>query len=506
MENIIIGLLALGAGLVFGYIMRQNLAKKQLNTAEAQAANVLEKAQKEAQTLTLDAKNQAVQILEDAKKEEGKRLEKIETQEERIEKKEQVLEEQAQGIENEKKRLMEKADQIREIQKEAEELRQKEAEKLSEVASLSKEQAVDELMRLVEEESKESLVKRMTRLEHDGHEELEKRALNIMATIIHKYSRSHVSEFTTTTVSIPSDEVKGKIIGKEGRNIRALEKETGVEMIVDDTPESVIISGFDPVRREVARIALEKLVSDGRIHPARIEEAVEEAKKELDQKIKEAGEAAAFDAGIPGLHPKLLYILGRLRYRYSYKQNVLLHSLEVSYLAGALAHELGADVMCAKKAGLLHDIGKAVDHEIEGTHVKIGMRILEKFGVGQDVIDGMKCHHDEYPHQTIEAFIVTAADALSAARPGARKETAEKYIKRLQELEALINTFPEVEKSYAIQAGREVRIFVNPEKTDDYGAMKLARDIANKIQEELKFPGEIKVNVFRETRAVEYAR
>ena len=506
MGNIIVGLITLGIGLVFGYIMRQNLAKKQLNTAEAQAATMVEKAEKEAQTLTLDAKNQAVQILEDAKKEESKRLEKIETQEERIEKKEQQLEEQVQGVENEKKRLLEKADQIREIQKEAEELRQKEAEKLSEVASLSKEQAVDELMRLVEEESKESLVKRMTRLEHDGHEELEKRALNIMATIIHKYSRSHVSEFTTTTVTIPSDEVKGKIIGKEGRNIRALEKETGVEMIVDDTPESVIISGFDPVRREVARIALEKLVSDGRIHPARIEEAVEEAKKELDQKIKEAGEAAAFDAGIPGLHPKLLYILGRLRYRYSYKQNVLLHSLEVSYLAGALAHELGADVMCAKKAGLLHDIGKAVDHEIEGTHVKIGMRILEKFGVGQDVIDAMKCHHDEYPHQTIEAFIVTAADALSAARPGARKETAEKYIKRLQELEALINTFPEVEKSYAIQAGREVRIFVNPEKTDDYGAMKLARDIANKIQEELKFPGEIKVNVFRETRAVEYAR
>lgn len=506
MENVLIGLIALGAGLLLGYVVRQNLAKKQLNTAEAQAASMLEKAEKEAQTLTLDAKNQALQILEEAKKEESKRLEKIETQEERIEKKEQQIEEQNEGILNEKKRLLEKAEQIKEIQQETEEIKSQEATKLAEIASLSKEQAVDELMRLVEDESKEALVKRMTRLEHDGHEELEKRSLNIMATIIHKYSRSHVSEFTTTTVSIPSDEVKGKIIGKEGRNIRALEKETGVEMIVDDTPESVIISGFDPVRREVARIALEKLVSDGRIHPARIEEAVEEARTELDQKIKEAGEAAAFDAGIPGLHPKLLYILGRLRYRYSYKQNVLLHSLEVSYLAGALAHELGADVMVAKKAGLLHDIGKAVDHEIEGTHVKIGMRILEKFGIGQDVIDGMKCHHDEYPHQTIEAFIVTAADALSAARPGARKETAEKYIKRLQELEALINTFPEVEKSYAIQAGREVRIFVNPEKTDDYGAMKLARDIANKIQEELKFPGEIKVNVFRETRAVEYAR
>ena len=506
MENTLISIAALGIGLLLGYLVRQYLAKKQLNTAEAQAASILEKAEKEVQTLTLDAKNQAIQILEDAKKEESKRFEKLHSQEDRIEKKELAIEEQNQEIDAEKRRLMEKAEQIKEIQKETEEIREQEAGKLSEIATLSKEQAVEELLRLVEEESKEALVKRMTRLEHDSNEELERRSLNIMATIIHKYSRSHVSEFTTTTVSIPSDEVKGKIIGKEGRNIRALEKETGVEMIVDDTPESVIISGFDPVRREIARIALEKLVSDGRIHPARIEEAVEEAKKELDQKVKEAGDAAAFDAGIPGLHPKLLYILGRLRYRYSYKQNVLLHSLEVSYLAGALAAELGADVSCAKKAGLLHDIGKAVDHEIEGTHVKIGMRILEKFGVGQDVIDAMKCHHDEYPHQTIEAFIVTAADALSAARPGARKETAEKYIKRLQELEALINTFPEVEKSYAIQAGREVRIFVNPEKTDDYGAMKLARDIAKKIQEELKFPGEIKVNVFRETRAVEYAR
>ncbi len=504
--DFLMGLIALGIGLFLGYVIRQHLAKKQLNTAEAQAARILEKAEKQVETITIDAKKEALQILEEAKKEEKQRQEKLNNHEDRLEKREVQLEEQHKSVDTEKRRLLEKAEQIKEIQKESEELRAEEARKLADISSLTKEQAAEELLRLVEEESKEALVKRMTRLEHDAHEELEKRSLNIMATIIHKYSRSHVSEFTTTTVTIPSDEVKGKIIGKEGRNIRALEKETGVELIVDDTPESVIISGFDPVRREIARIALEKLISDGRIHPARIEEAVEEAKKELDQKIKEAGDAAAFDAGIAGLHPKLLYILGRLRYRYSYKQNVLLHSLEVSYLAGALAAELGADVTCAKKAGLLHDIGKAVDHEIEGTHVKIGMRILEKFGVGQNVIDAMKCHHDEYPHQTIEAFIVTTADALSAARPGARKETAEKYIKRLQELEALINTFPEVEKSYAIQAGREVRIFVNPEKTDDYGAMKLARDIAKKIEEELKFPGEIKVNVFRETRAVEYAR
>lgn len=496
----------LAGGTILGYLVRQNLAKKQLSTAEGQAAKMVEEAEAKAKEVMFEAKNKAVEILEDAKKNEQTREEKVLYQEKRIEKREEQVEKLHQEADAEKRKLLSKADEIRAIREETEKLHREELMRLETVSQLSKEEAQSHLFNLVEEESKEALVKRMTKLEREGHEELEKRSLNIMATIIQKYSRSHVSEFTTTTVSIPSDEVKGKIIGKEGRNIRALEKETGVELIVDDTPESVVISGFDPVRREIARIALEKLISDGRIHPARIEEAVEEAKKELDSKIKEAGEAAAYDAGIAGLHPKLLYILGRLRYRYSYKQNVLLHSLEVSYLAGALAAELGCDVACAKKAGLLHDIGKAVDHEIEGTHVKIGMRILEKFGLGQNVIDAMKCHHDEYPHQTIESFIVTAADAISAARPGARKETAEKYIKRLEELEALINSFPEVEKSYAIQAGREVRIFVNPEKTDDLGAMKLARDIAKRIEEELKYPGEIRVNVFRETRAVEYAR
>ncbi|OGI15230.1 MAG: ribonuclease Y [Candidatus Moranbacteria bacterium RIFCSPHIGHO2_01_FULL_54_31] len=498
------GLLAAGA--VAGYLVRQNLAKRQLSTAEGQAAKMLEEAEVAVKEITLEAKNKAVEILEEAKKNEQSREEKLLLQEQRIEKRETQAEQGAQAIDAEKQRLMQKAEEIKAIREETEKLHQEELGRLEKLSQLSKEEAQKQIFQLVEEESKDALVKRMSKLENESAEELEKRSLDIMATVIQKYSRSHVSEFTTTTVAIPSDEVKGKIIGKEGRNIRALEKETGVEFIVDDTPETVIISGFDPVRREIARIALEKLVSDGRIHPARIEEAVEEGKKEIDTKIKEAGEAAAYDAGIAGLHPKLLYILGRLRYRYSYKQNVLLHSLEVSYVAGALAAELGADVMCAKKAGLLHDIGKAVDHEIEGTHVKIGMRILEKFGIGQNVIDAMKCHHDEYPHQTVESFIVTAADAISAARPGARKETAEKYIKRLEELEALINSFPEVEKSYAIQAGREVRIFVNPEATDDLGAMKLARDIAKRIEEELKYPGEIKVNVFRETRAVEYAR
>lgn len=496
----------LAGGAILGYFVRQSVAKRQLSTAEGRSAKIIDEAEIKAKEIMLDAKNKAVEVLEEVKKNEQAREEKFLIQEQRIEKREDQIEKEALGIDAEKRRLLQKAEEIKAIRAEAEKLREEEIGHLEKLSKLSREEAQTKIFALVEEESKEALVQRMSKLEKEGREELEKNSLNIMAAVIQKYARSHVSEFTTTTVSIPSDEVKGKIIGKEGRNIRSLEKETGVEFIIDDTPETVIISGFDPVRREIARIALEKLIEDGRIHPARIEETVEESKKEVDTKIKEAGEAAAYDAGIAGLHPKLLYILGRLRFRYSYKQNVLLHSLEVSYLAGALAAELGADVACAKKAGLLHDIGKAVDHEIEGTHVKIGMRILEKFGIGQNIIDAMKPHHDEYPHQSIESFIVTAADAISAARPGARKETAEKYIKRLEELEALVNSYPEVEKSYAIQAGREVRIFVNPEKTDDLGAMKLARDIAKRIEEELKYPGEVKVNVFRETRAVEYAR
>ena len=505
-SQFIVGLVLLGGGSVIGYFVRQNIAKKQLETAEGQATQILSEAKRKSEETLLEAKKRSVEILEEAKKVEKEREQKIAHQENRVEKREEQLDRKGQELNKHEETLMQKAESIKALKEEVEKLKEEEEQRLAHIANLTKEEAVERMYKVAENESKEVLVKRLTKLEHENAEELEKRALSIMGSVIQKYARSHVAEFTTSTVQIPSDEVKGKIIGKEGRNIRALEKETGVEFIVDDTPESVIISSFDPVRREIARIALEKLIEDGRIHPARIEESVVEAKKEIDQKIREAGEAAAYDAGVTGLHPKLLYILGRLRYRYSYKQNILLHSLEVSYLSGAIAAELGANVATAKKAGLLHDIGKAVDHEIEGTHVKIGMRILEKFNIGQDVIDAMKCHHDEYPHETLEAFIITAADAISASRPGARKETAEKYIKRLQELESLVNSFPQVEKSFAIQAGREVRIFVNPEKTDDLGAMNLAREIAKRIEEELQYPGEIRVNVYRETRAVEYAR
>jgi ribonuclease Y len=502
----IIMLITLGIGSIVGYYIRQNIAKKQLDTAEGKAAQLLDAAEKKAKEMVLSATDKSVVILEEVKKKEAERLEQIARQESRLEKREEQVEKKLEEFDRGKKLLEQKAEEIREIRRETEIVRSEELVRLEKIAGFNKEEAKNILLQLTEDENKEAMVKRMSKLEKEGAEHLEQRALSIMAQVIQKYARSHVSEFTTTTISLPSDEVKGKIIGKEGRNIRTLEKLTGVEFIVDETPESVLISGFDPVRREIARIALEKLISDGRIHPARIEETVEEAKKEIDNKIKEAGEAAAYEVGVAGLHPKLLYILGRLRYRYSYKQNILIHSLEVSYLAGALAAELGANVSVARKAGLLHDIGKAVDHEIEGTHVKIGIRILEKFGIAQEVIEAMWSHHDEYPHSSIESFIVTAADAISASRPGARKETAEKYIKRMEDLEALVNSFPEVEKSYAISAGREVRIFVNPEKTDDLGSMKLAKEVAKRVEEELKYPGEIRVIVFRETRAVEYAR
>lgn len=499
-------ILMLAVGSILGYFARQTIAKRQLTTAEGKINKMLEEAQQKAQEFEISAKNRAVEILEEAKKKEKEREDQIMRLEQRLEKREEILDKKMDEIDRGRMILEQKAEEMRKIRKETEETRRKELARLEKIAGLSKEQAKKILLQLTEEENREIIAQRIAKLEKEGKEELEKKAKNIMTQVVQKYAGSHASEIMTTTVSIPSDEIKGRIIGREGRNIKALERLTGVEIIVDDVPEAVVVSGFDPVRRETARIVIEKLVEDGRIHPARIEETVEFAKKEIDNKIKEAGEAAAYDAGIVGLHPKLVYILGRLRYRTSYGQNVLLHSLEVAHLAGALASELGADVAVAKKAGLLHDIGKAIDHEVQGTHVDLGMKILEKFGIGKEVIDAVKSHHEDYPFSTPESYIVAAADAISASRPGARKDTLENYLKRLEELEGVANSFPGVEKSYAIQAGREIRVFVKPGELDDLAALKLAREIADKIEQELKYPGEIKVNVLRETRAVEFAR
>ncbi|MFA4817677.1 MAG: ribonuclease Y [Parcubacteria group bacterium] len=503
---LIIGFLSLSAGAVLGYVARQTIAKKQLSTAEGKANKLVEEAEKKSQEIVLESKNKAVSILEEAKKKELERENQILRHEDRLGKREESLDQKMEEIDRARVILEKKAEEIREIRREAEETRKQELKRLEKIAGLSKEAAKKVLLQLTEEENRDLIAKRMKFLEQQGQEEIEKEAKNIMIQAIQKYAGSHAADTTTSTVSISSDEIKGRIIGREGRNIKALEKMTGIEIIVDDTPEAIVISGFDPIRREIARIAIEKLIADGRIHPTRIEEAVEYAKNEIGKKIKEAGEAAAYDVGIAGLDPKLVQILGRLRYRTSYGQNALLHSLEVAHLSGALAAELGADVALAKKAGLLHDIGKAVDHEVQGTHVEIGIKILEKFGMDKAIITAMRAHHEDYPFESPESMIIAAADAISASRPGARKDTLENYLKRLSELEAVANSFPEVEKTYAIQAGREIRVFVKPEKIDDLGAIKLSRAIADKIEKELKYPGEIKVNVIRETRAIEIAR
>ena len=501
-----VALLMLALGAVLGYFARQTLAKNQLSTAEGKAAKILDEAEKKAKEEIVSAKKKALDILSDAEKKIQEKEEKVLDLENRLLKKEEGLEKKQEVLEKERKNLLEKAQQVKELEQEAYHLRQQQLQKLEEVAGLRQEEAREQLFRKVEEGERQALAQRIVKLEKEGKEELEKRANNIMVQVIQRYARSHASEIMTSSVSLPSDDIKGKIIGKEGRNIRVLERLTGVEVLIDDTPEMVILSSFDPVRREIAKIALEELVADGRINPARIEEVVEKAQKEIQKRIKEAGEAAAYEVGVLDLDSKLLQILGTLRYRTSFKQNVLLHSLEVAFIAGTLAAELGFNVKVAKKAGLLHDIGKAIDHKVEGTHVNIGIKILEKFGVEEEVILAMRSHHEEYPYALPEAFIVTAADAISASRPGARKDTVEHYIKRLEDLETLVGSFEEVEKSFAIQAGREIRVFVNPHEVSDEEMVLLARTIADRIQEELSYPGEIKVNVMRETRAIEIAR
>lgn len=361
-------------------------------------------------------------------------------------------------------------------------------------------------MTSVEKKHEADILSRMQKLETFGHEQLAERARETLASVIQRLASSTASEITTTSVTIPSEDIKGKIIGKEGRNIRALERAAGVEVIVDDTPGSIIISSFDPVRRHIAKIALENLILDGRIQPARIEETVEKAKAEVEKIMKDSGEAAIYEVGVFDVDPRLVNLLGRLRFRTSYGQNVLQHSVEMTHLAGMLASELGADVQISKKGALFHDIGKAMDHEIQGTHVEIGRRILQKFGVDEKVIKAMQSHHDEYPHESIEAIIVQVADNISGARPGARRDTAENYLKRLEDLERIANSFDGVEKSYAIQAGREIRVFVSPEKISDLEMKKMARSIADKVEQDLKYPGEIKVHVIRENRVAEYAR
>ncbi len=503
---VLIGLGVFLAGTAFGYVFRRQVVRKRADTIEARIQERLEKVQDQAQEIILEAKKKGVEILEKANEELKQERLQIQKTQERLLKEGTGLEEKTAKVGEKEAQLNEQVEKVKTLKEELEGLRKSEIEKLEKVANLSKDEARGELFRRVEEEAKDGLAEALGKLEKERRDQVERKAQEIMTTVIQRYARSNVGEVTTSVVPLPNEDLKGRIIGREGRNIRHLERITGVEIIVDEMPEAITLSSFDPVRREIARIALEALIQDGRIQPARIEEKVEEARKEVNQKIREAGEQAVYEVGILDLPPEIIHLLGRLAFRTSFGQNVLMHSVEVAILAGMIAQELGLDAEIAKKGGILHDIGKAVDHEIEGTHLELGRRILEKYKVDERVVKAMQSHHEDYPIEIPEAYVVNAADAISGARPGARRETLEHYLKRLSDLERIANSFDGVEHSYAIQAGREIRVFVLPEKVDDYGAIKLAKDIANRIEEELKYPGEIKVNVIRETRAVEVAR
>lgn len=489
-----------------GYGLRLYIVRKSIDAKEAQIQSLQTRFEEESAKLKKEAEKKAESMKDKARQEASEIRKTAVLLEESVLRREKDLEKQSKELEKNRQELKGKGEKIKELYREVEDLKLQQVENLSTIAGLSIDQAKTELLDKVEETSHEELLLQIERLEGIRKNQLEQKAKNIMVLAMQKYAQGQSAEFNTATVAIESEEVKGRIIGKEGRNIRALENATGVQVIIDDSPDSIVLSCFDPIRRHIAKLSLEALIEDGRIQPARIEEFVAKSKELVQQNIKEAGEAALYDTGITGIDPKLTYILGRLQFRTSYGQNVLMHSVEVAHLAGAIAAELGANVMVAKMGGLFHDIGKALDHEVEGTHVEIGRHILNKYSMKEEVIKAMQSHHEEYPYETIESRIVQVADALSASRPGARRDSVDNYIKRLGELESITNTFYGVDRSYAINAGREIRVFVTPYKINDIQAKKMARKIALRIEEELKYPGEIKVTLIRETRIIDYAR
>lgn len=494
------------AGVAFGYYLRLLVSLGKRGSMELEIKQMLLGAQEEAQKITKNAEKLSVEKLEELKKEEKEKKEEQKRTEDRLIKKEELLDNRQGDIDKEVEKLKEKIGEIKKVREETDEIKEKVKTELERVAGLTAADAKNELVSKIEKESEEDVLIRLQKLEIAGAERLERKAKDILTTAIHRLGNSVASEVLTTAVPILSDEVKGKVIGKEGRNIRAFERAAGVELIVDDTPGAITISAFDPIRRHIARLALENLIADGRIQPAKIEEFVEKAKGEINKTIKEKGEQAAFECGIFNLDPRIISILGRLHFRTSYGQNVLQHSIEMAHISGMLAEELGGDPYIARAGALLHDIGKAVDHEIQGTHVEIGRRILQKFGADEKIVQAMQAHHEEYPYETMESIIVQVADAISGGRPGARRDSVEHYIKRLEDLERIANNHEGIEKSFALQAGREIRVFVYPEKISDLEAREIARDIAKQIEAELKYPGEIKVTVIRESRVIEYAR
>ncbi|HEY3368284.1 MAG TPA: ribonuclease Y [Symbiobacteriaceae bacterium] len=507
----ILGLIfGLAAGAMAGYQYYRNQAQKRLNSAEARARNIIDEALREAEAKkkesVLEAKEEVLRLRTDLERETKERRAEVQRQERRLQQKEETLDRKVETLERKDEGLTRRERELDKQAQQIQELTNRQLAELERISGLTTEEARKIFLEQVEQESRGDAAKLVREIELDARENAEKKAREIVGIAIQRVAADHSSELTVSVVPLPNDEMKGRIIGREGRNIRTLETLTGIDLIIDDTPEAVVLSGFDPVRREVAKIALQKLIVDGRIHPARIEEMVEKAQREVETKIREEGEAACFELGIHNLHPELIKLLGRLRFRTSYGQNVLKHSVEVAHLAGVMAAELGVSIEVCKRAGLLHDIGKAVDHEIEGPHVAIGVSLLKRYKESGEVIHAMECHHGDVEPHSVEAVLVTAADAISAARPGARRETLETYIKRLERLESLADAFEGVEKSFAIQAGREIRVMVKPEKIDDYAAIKMTKEIAKKIESELEYPGQIKVVVVRETRAVEYAR
>lgn len=496
--------------LVIGYLIRKYIAEGKIENAEQTAIRIVEDAVKEAETqkkeVLLSAKEEIHSLRQEVDKENRERRNELQRLERRVIQREENVDKRNETIQKKEDVLQSKSTELCVKEDKITELIEKEMHELERISGLTLEEAKDILLNDVEKKTRRESALLIKRLEAQAKEEADKKAREVLSYAIQKCAADHVAETTVSVVTLPNDEMKGRIIGREGRNIRTLETLTGIDLIIDDTPEAVILSGFDPIRREIAKVALEKLIVDGRIHPARIEEMVDKARKEVDTRIREDGEAASFETGIHGLHPEIIRLLGRLKFRTSYGQNVLKHSVEVAHLAGIIAEELGANVKIAKRAGLLHDIGKAVDHEVEGPHVTIGVDILKKYKESPQVIHAVEAHHGDVEASSVEAVLVQASDAVSAARPGARRETLHSYIKRLEKLEEIANSFEGVEKTFAIQAGREVRIMVKPDQVDDVEMIHIAKEIASKIQDELDYPGQIKVNVIRETRSIEYAK
>ena len=508
--DIISILLGIAVGIIAGYFVRKNIYESKIGQANSEADRIIKQAEDDSKRIhkekLLEAQEEIHKLRTESERENKERRSDLQKFERRVIQKEEILDKKLQNLEQKETSLGDKLKNVAKKEEEIEAIKTQQLEKLESISGITSDKAKEIILTNAERDVRREMSIMIKEIESQAKEEAEKKSREIIGYAIQKCAADHVAETTVTVVNLPNDEMKGRIIGREGRNIRTLETLTGIDLIIDDTPEAVILSGFDPIRREVARIALEKLIADGRIHPARIEEMVDKARKEVENIIKEYGEQAAFETGVHGLHPELVKLLGRLNYRTSYGQNVLKHSIEVAHIAGIMAAEIGADIRLAKRAGLLHDIGKAVDHEMEGTHVEIGMDLLKRYKESKEVIHAMSTHHGDYEPQTIEAVLVTAADAISAARPGARRETLEAYIRRLEKLEEIANSYEGVDKSFAIQAGREIRIMVKPENVSDEDIHLLARDMTKRIEDELEYPGQIKVSIIRETRSIEYAK